>query len=156
MSAPTIALAEVDAWIGREVGVSEWSTIDASRVAQFAECTEDFQFIHLDPEAAKAAGFDGAIAHGFLVLSMLSKFAYEASAQIENCRVSINYGFEKVRFLSPVPVGSQIRARFVLANVAQKREGQWLMTHDVSVEVKDQDKPAIVAQWLTLLITNGV
>ncbi len=108
MSAPTIALAEVDAWIGREVGVGVEHD-RCARVAHFAECTEDFQFIHLDPEAAKAAGFDGAIAHGFWCCLCSQSLLYEASAQIENCRVSINYGFEKVRFLSPVPVGSQIR-----------------------------------------------
>ncbi|MEK9942965.1 MAG: MaoC family dehydratase [Gammaproteobacteria bacterium] len=155
MPTPDIAPDEIEAWVGQETGVSEWVTVDATRVAQFAECTEDFQFIHLDDKAAKEAGFAGPIVHGFLVLSLLSRFAYEASARLDNCRVSINYGFEKVRFLSPVLTGSDVRARFVLTAVSQKRPGQWLMTHDVSIEVKAQEKPAIVAQWLTLLIVDG-
>ena len=141
--------------IGAETGVSDWITVDQSRIDAFAACTEDFQFIHLDPlQAKEKAGFDGTIAHGFLVLSLLSNFALEAAVPLEGARVSINYGFEKLRFLNPVQSGSQVRGRFVLVDAVERNMGQWLLSYDVTVEIKDQPKPAIVARWLTLQILN--
>ena len=141
--------------IGAETGVSDWITVDQSRIDAFAACTEDFQFIHIDPlQAKEKAGFDGTIAHGFLVLSLLSNFAMEAAIALEGASVSINYGFEKLRFLNPVQSGSQVRGRFVLADAVERNMGQWLLSYDVTVEIKDQPKPAIVARWLTLQILN--
>jgi acyl dehydratase len=141
--------------IGAETGVSNWITVDQVRIDAFAACTEDFQFIHMDPVQAKEkAGFDGTIAHGFLVLSLLSNFAQEAAVALEGARVSINYGFEKLRFLNPVRSGSQVRGRFVLVDAVERNAGQWLLSYDVTVEIKDQPKPAIVARWLALQILN--
>jgi len=141
--------------IGAETGVSNWITVDQVRIDAFAACTEDFQFIHMDPVQAKEkAGFDGTIAHGFLVLSLLSNFAQEAAVALEGARVSINYGFEKLRFLNPVRSGSQVRGRFVLVDAVERNTGQWLLSYDVTVEIKDRPKPAIVARWLTLQILN--
>ena len=141
--------------IGVETGVSDWITVDQARIDAFAACTEDFQFIHVDPlQAKEKAGFDGTIAHGFLVLSLLSNFALEAAVPLEGARVSINYGFEKLRFLNPVQSGSQVRGRFVLVDAVERNTGQWLLSYDVTVEIKDQPKPAIVARWLTLQILN--
>lgn len=141
--------------IGAETGVSNWITVDQVRIDAFAACTEDFQFIHMDPVQAKEkAGFDGTIAHGFLVLSLLSNFAQEAAVALEGARVSINYGFEKLRFLNPVRSGSQVRGRFVLVDAVERNTGQWLLSYDVTVEIKDQPKPAIVARWLALQILN--
>ena len=141
--------------IGVETGVSDWITVDQARIDAFAACTEDFQFIHMDPVQAKEkAGFDGTIAHGFLVLSLLSNFAQEAAIALEGARVSINYGFEKLRFLNPVQSGSQVRGCFVLVDAVERNTGQWLLSYDVTVEIKDQPKPAIVARWLTLQILN--
>ena len=156
MAPVEIPLSELHDWIGREVGTSEWCLIDQARIDAFAQCTEDFQFIHLDPEAARSqAGFAGTIAHGFLVLSMLSSLAYQAGLKLKGARVSINYGFDKIRFVNPVLSGSAIRARFVLAEVVERQPGQWLLAYDVRVEVKDSDKPALVARWLTLLVVGA-
>ena len=139
--------------IGAETGVSDWITVDQARIDAFAACTEDFQFIHVDPlQAKEKAGFDGTIAHGFLVLSLLSNFALEAAIALEGARVSINYGFEKLRFLTPVASGSRVRGRFVLADAVERKPDQWLLSYDVTVEIEDQSKPAIVARWITLQI----
>ncbi|MDP6791920.1 MAG: MaoC family dehydratase [Arenicellales bacterium] len=142
-------------WIGVETGVSDWITVGQSRIDAFAACTEDFQFIHMDPAQAKEkAGLDGTIAHGFLVLSLLSTFALEAAAPLEKAQVSINYGFEKLRFLNPVESGSRVRSRFVLADAVERNAGQWLLSYDVTVEIEDQPKPAIVARWLALQLLD--
>ncbi|MBT3706961.1 MAG: MaoC family dehydratase [Proteobacteria bacterium] len=138
-------------WVGRETGVSDWAEIDQSRISAFADCTNDFQFIHLDAERASSeAGFEGTIAHGFLIASMLPSFAYEACLAIENAKVSINYGFDKLRFIQPVPSGASVRARFWLAEAVERHSAQWLLTYDVHVEIKGVEKPALAARWLTL------
>src|SRR5260370_27172519 len=105
---------------GTEVGVSRWFAIDQSRIAAFADITEDRQFIHVDPEAARATPFGGAIAHGFLTLSMLSALAMDALPAIEGRAMGVNYGFDKLRFLSPVPAGARIRRRLQLASVTAR------------------------------------
>ncbi len=139
--------------MGVETGVSDWITVDQSRIDAFAACTEDFQFIHIDPVQAKQkAGFDRTIAHGFLVLSLFSNFAVQAAVALERAQVSINYGFEKLRFLTPVVSGSRVRGRFVLANAVERKSDQWLLSYDVTVEIEDQSKPAIFARWITLQI----
>ena len=139
--------------MGVETGVSDWITVDQSRINAFAACTEDFQFIHIDPVQAKQkAGFDRTIAHGFLVLSLFSNFAVQAAVALERAQVSINYGFEKLRFLTPVVSGSRVRGRFVLANAVERKSDQWLLSYDVTVEIEDQSKPAIFARWITLQI----
>jgi len=139
--------------VGVETGVSDWITVDQSRINAFAACTEDFQFIHIDPVQAKQkAGFDSTIAHGFLVLSLFSNFAVQAAVALERTQVSINYGFEKLRFLTPVTSGSRVRGRFVLADAVERKPDQWLLSYDVTVEIEDQSKPAIVARWITLQI----
>ena len=138
---------------GVETGVSDWITVDQSRINAFAACTEDFQFIHIDPvEAKEKAGFDSTIAHGFLVLSLFSNFAVQATVALERAQVSINYGFEKLRFLTPVVSGARVRGRFVLADAVERKPDQWLLSYDVTVEIEDQSKPAIVARWITLQI----
>ena len=142
---------ELSDLIGIETGVSDWITVDQSRINAFAACTEDFQFIHINPDEAKErAGFDGTIAHGFLVASMLPSFAYEACLAIENAKVSINYGFDKLRFIQPVPSGASVRGRFWLADAVERHSAQWLLTYDVHVEIKGVEKPALAARWLTL------
>ena len=139
--------------MGAETGVSDWITVDQSRINAFAACTEDFHFIHIDPvEAKEKAGFDSTIAHGFLVLSLFSNFAVQAAAALERAQVSSNYGFEKLRFLTPVLSGSRVRGRFVLADAVERKPDQWLLSYDVTVEIEDQSKPAIVARWITLQI----
>ena len=153
MSRFPISPTELSSLVGVETGVSDWITVDQSRINAFAACTEDFQFIHIDPvEAKEKAGFDSTIAHGFLVLSLFSNFAVQAAVALERVQVSINYGFEKLRFLTPVVSGTRVRGRFVLADAVERKPDQWLLSYDVTVEIEDQSRPAIVARWITLQI----
>ncbi len=127
---------------------TDWFALDAARVRAFAEATEDRQFIHLDEDRAAQTRFGGTIAHGFLTLSMLSAMSYQVTAAISGMEASVNYGFDRVRFVSPVRVGSRVRGRFSVAHV-DEGEG-WLGVHwDVEVEVEGQEKPALVANWIT-------
>ncbi len=140
--------ADLVGLIGTEVGVSRWITVDQARIDAFAETTEDRQYIHIDPEAARATPFGGTIAHGFLTLSLLSAMTYDAVPPLEGVVMGINYGFDKVRFLAPVPAGSQVRGRFTLLSAEDKGGGRWLLKHEVTVEISGGDKPALVAEWL--------
>lgn len=136
--------------IGQEVGVSNWISVKQDRINQFADVTEDHQFIHVNPEAAKKTPFGGTIAHGFLTLSLLAKFAEEGALVLDGVAMGVNYGFEKVRFLQPVAEGSQVRGRFVLKDAVEKNPGQHLLTYAVSVEIDGVEKPALVADWLAM------
>ena len=134
--------------IGQEVGVSKWFDVTQTRIDAFADCTEDHQFIHVDPEAAKATPFGGTIAHGFLTLSLASAMSYDAVAPLDGVVMGVNYGFDKVRFLAPVPAGSRIRGRFRLLSADNKGAGRWLLKHELTVEIDGGDKPALIAEWL--------
>jgi acyl dehydratase len=142
--------------IGTETGVSQWHTISQEQVNQFADTTGDHQFIHLDEaRAAAETPFGGTIAHGYLTLSMLSMLGAEANnVRLQNTRITINYGLDKVRFLNPVRVGSRIRARFVLMSIEEKNPGQWLLKNQATVEIDGQQKPALIAESLALVITG--
>lgn len=151
MSAPALTLADYRALVGTEVGCSGWIEVDQARIDAFAEVTEDDQFIHVDPERARESPFGGTIAHGFLTLSLLSRMAYDTLPRLAGVAMSVNYGMNSLRFLAPVRAGSRIRGRFALADLAEKGEGRILLTHDVTMEIEGQPKPALVAQWLTML-----
>jgi acyl dehydratase len=133
--------------VGETIGTSRWFVMDQSRINQFADCTEDHQFIHVDPEAAKATPFGGTIAHGFLTLSMLSAMVDDAVAK-PAVQMSVNYGFDKVRFLSPVKSGKRICGHVKLVELAEKRPGQWQQTLEVTVEIEAEEKPALIAHWI--------
>jgi acyl dehydratase len=150
---PLASLDEIRARIGQDVGVSSWLMVDQPRIDAFAETTEDRQFIHVDPQAAAAAGFGGTIAHGFLTLSLLSRMAAEAMLVPDSLKMAVNYGFDRVRFLAPVRSGRQVRGRFTLDSIEEKAPGQWLMRHNVTVEIEGEDKPALTASWLGLIYT---
>ena len=136
---------------GSEPRVTDWFTMDAGRVKVFADATEDWQFIHLDEaRAAAETPFGGAVAHGFLTLSMLSAMSYQVTADLDGVLSSVNYGFDRIRFVSPVLVGSRVRGRFVVASV-DEGEGSLDVHWDVSVEIEDADRPALVANWITRL-----
>ena len=144
---------ELDNYVGKEIGVSEWQEITQTQVNQFADATSDHQFIHIDPEAAAKTPFGGTIAHGFLTLSMLSAMAMSgAGIVVENTTMGINYGFNKVRFLTPVRVGKRIRARSTLTCANEKKPGHFLFTQSVVVEIEGESKPAMMADWLTMVI----
>lgn len=148
MSEPkTITLAELKALEGRPYGRSSWYLIDQKRIDAFADATEDWQFIHVDPEAARQSPFGTTIAHGFLTLSMLSAMVYELPV-LENLSMGVNYGFDRVRFLSPVPAGARIRGHFTLRKVDDSAPGFVTTLMDVTVEIEGQDKPALAAEWI--------
>lgn len=135
---------------GQEIGHSGWYTMDQARIDTFADVTEDHQFIHIDPVRAADTGFGGTVAHGMLTLSMISGMAYAALPLLAGQSASVNYGFEKVRFITPVRSGARIRGRFVLTE-AKVRAGDKLMTRfDVEVEVDGESRPALTADWLIL------
>jgi acyl dehydratase len=148
---PVASLDEIRSKIGEEVGVSGWLTLDQARIDAFADATEDHQFIHVDQAAAAAAGLGGTIAHGFLSLSLLSRMAAEAMLLPDSLKMALNYGFDRVRFLAPVKSGRRVRGRFVLDSVEEKAPGQILLRHTVTVEIEDEDKPALIAVWLGLM-----
>ena len=149
----TIRADELDVMIGQEIGVSDWYEMTQDGVNQFADVTKDFQFIHIDPEKAAQTPFGGPIAHGFYTLSMLSHLAESGSGlALEGTKMGVNYGFDKVRFLNPVPVGSKIRSRSSLAGYEQKNLGQYLLRSEVIVEIEGIDKPALICEWLTMIV----
>lgn len=148
---PIASLDEIRSMVGQTVGESQWLEIGQDQIDGFAEATADRQFIHVDPEAAARTPFGGTIAHGFLTLSLLSRMAADAMLMPDGTRLAINYGLDRVRFLAPVRSGKKVRGRFVLESVEEKAPGQVLLRHDVTVEIEGEDKPALSAQWLTLI-----
>ena len=148
---PIASFDDIRSRIGEEVGVSSWIEIDQQRIDTFADATEDHQFIHIDPQAAAAAGLAGTIAHGFLSLSLLSRMAADASLMPDGLKMALNYGLDRVRFLAPVRSGKRIRGRFTLDSIEEKAPGQWLLRHTVTVDIEGDEKPALSAQWLGLM-----
>ena len=147
----TVPLADVKGLIGQEVGLSPWREVTQTMIDQFADATDDHQFIHCDPvRAAAETPFGGTIAHGFLTLSLLSTFAFEAVPTIEGADMGINHGFDSVRFVAPVKTGSRVRARFVLADAKIRPSGWIQLANDVTIEIEGGPKPALTARWLTL------
>lgn len=144
----------IRAKIGQEIGVSDWIEIDQARIDAFAKVTEDHQFIHVDPEAARHTPFGGTIAHGFLSLSMLSRMGAGVDFFLDGVIMVVNYGFEKVRMVAPVRSGKRIRGRFVLKDVVERGPKQHLVTLTATVEIEGEDKPALVADWLSLQVTS--
>lgn len=140
--------SQLDGLIGTVIGTSEWIEIDQDRVNVFADVTQDHQFIHIDPERAKKTPFGGTIAHGFLTLSLLSKFAENATITMKGVVMGVNYGLNSVRFLNPVAVNKKVRGVFTLKEAVEKKPGQFLLTYNVSVEIEGVETPALVAEWL--------
>ena len=141
------SIAQLREHLGQDVGVSDWLEVMQERINQFAEATEDRQWIHVDPErSARESPFKEAIAHGFLTLSLLSELGKRAIS-VGGVKMGINYGLNRVRFVSPVPAGSRIRGRFTLSALTEIRGGVQA-TWDVTVERDGYEKPACVAEWL--------
>jgi acyl dehydratase len=149
---PPITLEAYQALVGKEIGVSSWHLIDQPRIDTYADVTEDHQFIHVDPERArKETAFGTTIAHGFLTMSMLSVMSYEVMPAIAGTTMGVNYGFDKLRFISPVRSGKRIRGRFVLAEAKLRKPNELQSRTNVTVEIEGEDKPALVADWLGLI-----
>lgn len=146
-----ISLSEVKDLVGSEVGVSDWITVDQAMIDAFAQATQDDQFIHTDPERAKAESpFGGTIAHGFLTLSLLSAMNYSALPKIREQTMGINYGFDKLHFVAPVKSGARIRGHFTLVEARFRGAAMLMTTYDVTVEIEDEKKPALTARWTTI------
>ena len=148
--AKTVTRKELDTLVGEQLGVSEWFLVDQERVNRFADVTLDHQFLHVDVERAKQTPFGGTIAHGFLTLSLLVPLCLDFIPVIEKRKLVVNYGFDKVRFAAPVRVGKRIRASAKLASVDERKPGNVIVKIDVTVEIENEDKPALVAEWLSL------
>lgn len=147
------ALASIDQFVGRELGVSDWITVDQERINQFAECTGDKQWIHVDVERAqRESPFGTTIAHGFLTLSLLPMLQSSLGIVPSGVKAALNYGLDRVRFVTPVKVGSRIRDRVTLVAAEDKGGGRTLITTRQTVEIEGEDKPAMVADTLTMLL----
>jgi acyl dehydratase len=140
--------------VGTKFEPSEWIEIDQERINAFADCTEDHQFIHVDQEKAAQTPFGGTIAHGFLTLSLLSKMIEGNGVVPEGTVMGLNYGFDKVRFLAPVPAGKRVRAHVEVVSVDEKPGGRFLVKQAISVEIEGEETPALVAEWLSMLVTG--
>ena len=148
----TVPASELVDHVGEETGVSDWVEIDQDRIDAFAEATMDHQFIHVNPELAAQTAMGSTVAHGFLTLSLVSALAEMVSPK--ETVFALNYGVDRVRFLDPVKVGSRVRARTTLTDVREKGPGRWLVTNEVTMEIEGLDKPAMVAETLTMFITG--
>lgn len=140
------------ALIGKDLGASEWLLIDQARVNAFADVTNDHQFIHVDPEAAAKTPFGGPIAHGFLTLSLLAGLRPDGAIQLDGVKMGVNYGADKLRFLTPVRVGKRIRVRHKLLSIDDKGGGRYLLKTEMTVEIEGEDKPALIADWLGMQV----
>ncbi|MGH8352571.1 MAG: MaoC family dehydratase [Pseudomonas sp.] len=147
---PFVPVAELKDYIGKELGRSDWLTIDQERINQFAECTGDHQFIHVNPEKAKLTPFGGTIAHGFLSLSLIPMLMEKIMLMPQGLKMAINYGLDSVRFIQPVQVDSRVRLVVTLVDATEKNPGQWLLKARAVLEIEGREKPAYVAEPLTL------
>jgi len=141
---------QLSEYIGYQAEPTPWYQVNQQQINQFADCTLDHQFIHVDEEKAKQTPFGSTIAHGFLSLSMLSHFAEDFSVVIEGFYMGLNAGFDKVRFLQPVKVNSRIRAHAKTLSIEEKKPGQFRLVTEVTVEIEDCDTPALVAEWVSV------
>jgi acyl dehydratase len=149
----TITADTLQDQVGEEVGLSSWFRITQDDVNTFAEVTRDAQFIHNNPEQAAKTPFGGTIAHGFFTLSMLSHLLQDGTAlNVEGTTMGINYGFDKVRFVSPVRVGKRVRGRTRLVSAEESKPNQFRMKFEVTLEIEGEEKPALVAEWLTMAV----
>jgi len=147
---PVVTKEELLAKVGTEVGVSEWLTVDQDTINKFADATGDHQFIHVNPEMAKMTPFGTTIAHGFLTLSLMPALSAKADLpRLDGIKMGVNYGCDKLRFLAPVKSGKRVRAHFKLLSMEEKRPGQWQQMQEVTVEIEGEDKPALIAEWIS-------
>ena len=152
--AQTVTREQLSARVGERLGVSDWFLVDQERVNRFADVTLDHQFVHVDLERAKQTPFGGTIAHGFLTLSLLVPLCLDYIPVLVNRTLLVNYGFDKIRFVAPVRVGKRIRAVGTLAAVEERKPGNVIIKMDVTVEIENEDKPALVAEWLSLHVVG--
>lgn len=148
-----VTVEEAQHYVGQEVGVTKWFPITQDRVNRFADATGDFQYLHIDRDRAmRESCYGGTIAHGLLVLSLLPMFSSQGTLKIRGATSAIIYGMDRLRFTSPVRIGSRIRARFTLLSVEQRNPGEVLLHHRVTIDIEGQDKPAMVVDWAVIAV----
>jgi acyl dehydratase len=149
---PPIALEAYQKMVGHEVGVSSWHLVDQKRIDDYADVIEDHQFIHIDPERARReTSFGATVAHGFLTMSLLSIMSYEVMPAITGTTMGVNYGFDKLRFLSPVRAGSRVRGHFKLTEAKLRKPTELMSRTSVTIEIEGEEKPALAADWIGLI-----
>ena len=147
---PYVPVTELSQYVGKELGRSAWLKIDQQRINLFAEATGDFQFIHVDPEKAAKTPFGCTIAHGFLTLSLIPTLMEDILVLPQGLKMVVNYGLDSVRFIQPVKVDSQVRLKIDLAEVLEKKPGEWLLKAIATLEIEGEEKPAYIAESLSL------
>lgn len=148
----SVTIQQLAAQAGGNERVSDWVTVSQEMIDKFADATGDHQFIHVDPAKAAMTPFGGTIAHGFLTLSLMPLLSQKTpQPRIEGLKMGVNYGGNKVRFLTPVRSGSRVRGRFKTLELVEKRPGQWQQTVEFTIEIEGQDKPALIAEWISQL-----
>jgi acyl dehydratase len=151
----TIKAEDLPSLVGTELDPSPWLEITQERINQFADATNDHQFIHVDPEKAAQTPFGGPIAHGFLSLSLLSYLNAQSTVVPENLVMGLNYGSDKVRFLMPVKVGKRVRSIQKVLEVTEKKPGNWLVKYEVAVEIEGEETPALIAEILSMWVIGS-
>jgi len=150
-----VNIEDIADFLGKEVGLTDWIEINQAQINNFADATGDHQYIHVDEGRAAETPFGTTIAHGFLTLSLLSKLSsMNGGVKLKNSVMGINYGLDKVRFVSPVKVNSRIRARFELVSAEEKKPKHYLLKHNVTVEIEGVEKPALIAEWLGMTVVQ--
>ncbi len=146
----TVTFDELKALTGQAIGTSDWLTVSQEMIDKFADATGDHQFIHVDPEAAAKTPFGTTIAHGFLSLSLMPALTAKADLpRMDGIKMGVNYGGNKTRFLSPVKSGKRVRGHFKLLEIEEKRPGQYQQTIEYTLEIEGEDKPALIAEWVS-------
>mgnify|MGYP003576760401 FL=1 len=140
---------ELQAKVGEHLGTSDWVLVDQDMINKFADATGDHQFIHIDAEKAKLTPFGGTIAHGFLTLSLIPMLGASTGPKVSGVKMGVNYGGNKVRFLAPVRSGKRVRSHIKLLELDEKRPGQWQQTNEITIEIEGEEKPALIAEWIT-------
>ena len=150
-----VNIEDIAGFLGKEVGLTDWIEINQAQINNFADATGDHQYIHVDEDRAAETPFGATIAHGFLTLSLLSKLSsMNGGIKLKNSVMGINYGLDKVRFVSPVKVNSRVRARFELVSAEEKKPKHYLLKHNVTVEIEGVEKPALIAEWLGMTVVQ--
>ncbi len=153
MTMTELTMSNMKDRVGSELGVSDWMVVGQERINEFAECTGDRQWIHVDVDRAKRESpFGGPVAHGYLTLSLIGPLSLDVGVVPPDAAAGFNYGLDKVRFLAPVPAGGRVRLRVVLDNVEEKNNGQLLVRTKNTIEIENSDKPALIAEALALLV----
>jgi acyl dehydratase len=153
MTASTLSVATLADWVGKELGTSKWVTVDQNRINEFAHCTGDHQWIHVDVERAKKESpFGGPVAHGYLTLALLAEMSMDIGVVPKDAVAAFNYGLDKVRFLAPVKAGARVRNRVTLAEVTDQGKGRKLVKLVNTVEIEGEAKPALMAETLAVLV----